>query len=115
MREGPQARLARSRLNRLFDLIEARLGGGDLSLRTLAAEAGMHPHYLPRAFRRIVGQSPHQYVMTRRIERARRLLRDTDLTVAAIAAESGFSSQSHLCSHFKRATGVTPGEYRRCH
>jgi len=113
-RESPQHHLPRSRVGRLTDLIESRLAEGDLHLEDLAAEAGMHPQYLPRAFRRVFGVSPHQYVLQRRVERAKQLLRETDLTVAEVAARGGFASQSHLCMRFKRATGVTPRRYRDC-
>ncbi|HEX4277414.1 MAG TPA: helix-turn-helix transcriptional regulator, partial [Bryobacteraceae bacterium] len=60
-----------------------------------------------------VGQSPHQYVLTRRIERARELLRNTDLPVVDVALAAGFSSQSHLAHWFLRQVGISPAAYRR--
>jgi AraC family transcriptional regulator len=56
--------------------------------------------------------SPHQYVMQQRVERAKLILSKTDLAIAAIALQVGFSSQSHLTQHFKRFTGMTPKQVR---
>ena len=59
------------------------------------------------------GLPPHQYVIARRVERAKQLLRaGTDLALAEVAACAGFSDQSQFCQHFKRLTGVTPGQFR---
>jgi AraC family transcriptional regulator len=101
-------------LQRLADYIEAHLDE-DLSLDRLGAEAVLSPLYLIRAFKAAFGESPHQYVMARRIERAKTLLRATDTPVADIALACGFSSQSHLCNRFQRVVGTTPVAYRRVH
>jgi len=100
------------KMRRLVEFIEENLEG-DLSLHALAAEVEISPLYLARAFRAAVGQSPHQYVLTRRIERARELLRNTDLPVVDVALAAGFSSQSHLAHWFLRHVGVSPAAYRR--
>jgi AraC family transcriptional regulator len=97
---------------RLIDFIEANLEG-DLSLDSLAAEVSISPLYLPRAFKTAVGQSPHQYVLKRRIERARDLLTQTDAPIADVALAAGFSSQSHLSNWFLRVVGMPPAEYRK--
>jgi AraC-like DNA-binding protein len=56
---------------------------------------------------------PHQYVIMRRVERARQLLQaGTDLSLAEVAGCAGFSDQSQFCHHFKRLVGVTPGQFR---
>ena len=81
----------------------------------MAAEVDLSPLYLVRAFRSTVGQSPHQYVVTRRVELARRMLRDTQTPIADIALMTGFSSQSHLSNWFRRIVGVSPAAYRRHH
>jgi AraC family transcriptional regulator len=60
-----------------------------------------------------VGQSPHQYVLARRIERAKELLRTTELPIIDVALSAGFSSQSHLSHWMLRHTGVSPAVYRR--
>jgi AraC family transcriptional regulator len=99
-------------MKRLVEFIEENLEG-DLSLEAMAAEVLVSPLYLPRAFKAAVGQSPHQYVLGRRIERAKQLLRSTDSPVVDVALASGFSSQSHLANWFLRLVGVSPAAYRR--
>lgn len=106
--------LSRARVRRLLDYIEQHLGE-DLSLEALAAEVSLSPLYLVRAFRSAVGQSPHQYVVARRVEHARRLLTATTLPIAEISLATGFSSQSHLTNWFRRLVGVSPAAYRRHH
>lgn len=84
----------------------------DLSLERLAREANVSPHAFSAAFVRTVGMTPHRYVLSRRIERAKALLRDTDASIADVALRTGFASQSHLAAVFRRALAVTPREYR---
>jgi AraC family transcriptional regulator len=103
--------LTARRLQRLFAYIEAHLGE-DLRLHRLGAAVELSPFYLARVFKARTGQSPHQYVLERRIARARQLLRDTSLPVAEVAAATGFSSQSHLSTWFRRRVGVSPAAYR---
>jgi AraC family transcriptional regulator len=104
--------LSQGRIRRLLDYIEAHLGE-DVSLQSMAAAVELSPLYLSRAFRATVGESPHQYVIARRVERAKRLLRDTEASIAEIAFASGFSSQSHMSTWFRRLVGVSPAAYRR--
>lgn len=104
--------IANWKMRRLKEFIESNLEQ-NLSLTALAQEIGISPLYLPRAFKNAFGQSAHQYVLSRRIERAKDLLRNADLTVAEISAATGFSSQSHLSDWFSRNVGVTPAVYRR--
>ena len=100
------------RMRRVLEFIEENLDG-DLSLEAMANEVGLSPLYLARAFKSAIGQSPHQYVLTRRIERAKDLLRNTDMLIVDVALSSGFSSQSHLSHWFLRQLGVSPAVYRR--
>jgi AraC family transcriptional regulator len=100
------------RVTRVQALIEDALDE-DLSLERLAAEAGIGTHAFSAAFVRAIGVSPHRYVVQRRIERAKRLLRESELPVATIAAQTGFASQSHLATVFKKVVGMTPGQYHR--
>jgi AraC family transcriptional regulator len=103
--------MSRGRIRKLRDYIEQHLAE-DLSLDTLAREAGLSPLYFARAFRLTVGESPHRYVVGRRVEHAKRLLRAGDAPIADIALTAGFSSQSHLSNWFRRIVGVSPGAYR---
>jgi len=104
--------IANWKMRRLKEYIQNNLDQ-DLSLDALAAEVTISPLYLSHAFKAAFGRSPHQYVLERRIERAKELLRNGDLPVAEIALATGFSSQSHLSSWFSRSVGMSPGTYRR--
>ena len=108
---SPQ-RIAGWRMRRLIEYIEENLDG-DLSLEAMAAEVEVSPLYLARAFKTAIGQSPHQYVLGRRLERAKELLRNTDTPIVDVALASGFSSQSHLSNWFVRLVGVSPAAYRK--
>jgi AraC family transcriptional regulator len=102
---------APGRMNHVRDLIESALAE-DLALERLANEAGIAPRAFSAAFTKVVGMPPYRYVILRRVERAKKLLRHTDLPISRIAFETGFSSQSHLASTFKRTVGETPAAYR---
>jgi AraC family transcriptional regulator len=108
---GP-ATLTRRKLSRVQDLIESRLDA-DLTLQELATAAGYSRSYFLRAFRATTGVTPHRYLLNRRIERARRSLGETEMSIAQIAYCCGFSSQAHLTVAFRKVCGLTPGEYRR--
>ena len=85
---------------------------GDLSLTRLAREAGLSPARLTELFAAAKGETPHRYIVARRIERAKQLLISTQFSIAEIALRTGFSSQSHLSDVFKRITGETPKVFR---
>jgi AraC family transcriptional regulator len=104
--------LSRPKLFRIQDLIESRLEA-DLTLQELAAEIGYSRSHFLRMFRAATGLTPHRYVLQRRIERARRLLREADISIAEVAYSCGFSSQAHLTLAFRKESGLTPAEYRR--
>ena len=103
--------LPRARLSRVIEYVEANLDR-EIALATLAETAGMSTHYFSELFKQSVHVSPHQYVLRRRIERARRLLGDPRVTVLEAAVRSGFSDQSHFTKIFRRIVGVTPTGYR---
>lgn len=109
---GESPTYAHAAVTRLTDYIEANLNS-DLNLDVLAQEASLSSFHLIRSFNNIVGVSPHQYVLTRRIERAKMMLRSTDIAIADIARSCGFSSQSHLSGRFQRVVGLSPFAYRR--
>ena len=100
------------RMRQLIEFIEANLDQ-PLTLDAMAGQIGLSPLYLARAFKAAVGQSPHQYVLARRIERAKELLRNTEMPIIDVALSVGFSSQSHLSHWMIRHSGVSPGVYRR--
>jgi AraC family transcriptional regulator len=100
------------RVRRVIDYIEAHLGE-DLSLLTVAAEAGMSPAHFAREFKRAMRTSVHKYLLGRRVESAAALLAATEQSVAEVALATGFSSQAHLTTAFQRLNGTTPAAYRR--
>ena len=103
--------LSPQRLQRVRDYVEAHLDE-DLSLTVLANIACLTPSHFSRSFKQATGVGPHRYVIQRRIECSKRLLRQTGRPLALIAQETGFADQSHLTQMFRREMGVTPGRFR---
>jgi AraC family transcriptional regulator len=96
--------------------VESRLreiAEGSPDLEELARQAGVHPVYLGRAFRKAYGCTPGHYLRRLRVLRAQRALAAADAEIADVAYAAGFCDQSHLNRVFKRQTGVTPGRYRK--
>ncbi len=104
--------LSPAALRRVQLFVEANLGGA-IYLHDLAARAALSPYHFARAFKTSAGMTPRTYVEHRRIEQAKRLLGESTQSLAEVAIEVGFGTQSRLTSIFKRRTGFTPGEYRR--
>jgi AraC family transcriptional regulator len=94
------------------DSIRDRCASG-LTIAEIAREADVHPVHLARAFRQYYASSPGDYLRRCRIERVRELLLTTDLPLAELSLEAGFSDQSQLTTAFRRATGTTPAAFRR--
>jgi AraC-like DNA-binding protein len=103
--------LTRTQLQQVLDYIQTHLDQ-DLSLAELAETLNLSPSYFATAFKQAIKVSPHQYVIQQRVERAKLMLSKTDLAIADIALQVGFSSQSHLNQQFKRLTGMTPKQIR---
>src|SRR5438128_3243009 len=98
-------------LLRAKDLADARYGE-PLAVGDLARTAGLSRAHFSREFRRAFGESPHAYLLTRRLERAAALLRATDRSVAAICFAVGLRSVGSFTTSFARAYGITPTAYR---
>jgi len=105
--------LDRRRLIRVREYIDANLEGGDLTIARLAKVASLSQFHFARAFKAAVGNSPHQYVSTHRLERAKELLTRGDQSLLDIAVALNFSSQANFTRAFRKGTGMTPGQYRR--
>ena len=100
------------RLKQALEFIEANLTA-ELTLTELAATAGLSVSHFRAGFRDSVGVPVHQYVIERRLERAKGLLMREDCSIAEVALASGFAHQSHLARHMQRATGLSPLQMKR--
>jgi AraC family transcriptional regulator len=100
------------RLRKVRDLMVTHLED-EFSLIRLAREAGMSEFHFSRAFKRTTGFKPSQYFIHLRMERARRLLRETNRSIIEIGLNVGYSSPSHFARIFRREVGISPSEYRR--
>ena len=110
MTPGPPAR----HLLRAKDLIDRRYRD-PLDVATLAEAAHLSPAHFSREFRRAFGEPPHQYLLTRRLERAAALLRNTDRSVADICLTVGLRSIGSFTTSFGRTFGLSPTAYRAAH
>jgi AraC-like DNA-binding protein len=104
--------LAAWQLRRVEEVIHGCLAD-DLSLAELAAVTDLSKSHFARAFRRSTGLPPHQYQLNARVDRAKHLLRRSDLTLTQIGLACGFKDQSQFIRAFRRLVGVSPGTWRR--
>lgn len=111
---GDRLHLSPVKLKRAIEFIDAELGRC-IGLQEIAAAAGLSPFHFSRVFKLTTGETPYQFVGSRRLERACRLLREDTLPLAELALCCGFASQSHFTAAFTTAIGVSPGRYRRQH
>ena len=108
----PEGGLSPRQLKRVVEHIEAHVDGR-LALAELAAVAGVSASHFKALFKRSTGLPVHQYVVRRRVERARLLLQEKAATIADVAAQTGFANQSHLARWMRRVAGVTPTDVLR--
>jgi transcriptional regulator of acetoin/glycerol metabolism len=99
-------------LKRVREYIEGHLADR-ISVERLAAIAGLSVYHFARTFKKSQGMTPHDYLLDRRIRRARALLDATDTALSEIALVTGFADQSHFARHFRQRIGVPPNAYRR--
>lgn len=104
--------LSRAQLGRVLELIDADLSG-DLTIAFLAKACGLSPGYFARGFRLSTGMPPHRWMLERRLDKAKDLIRSSRLTLAEISDLCGFASQSHMTRAFRKAHGLTPRAFRR--
>jgi AraC-like DNA-binding protein len=109
---GARGALAKWRLKRVFEHIDASLDG-PISLRDLANAAGLTRMHFAAQFRASTGFSPHHYVLRRRIARAQELLLNPELSIAGVALDVGFQTQAHFTVVFKKIVGETPNGWRQ--
>jgi AraC-like DNA-binding protein len=101
-------------LRRVLDFLSAHLSG-DPTVAELAHECGLSSGYFARAFRQTTGVTPHQWLIRKRVERARQLLLGNGLGLADIALVCGFVDQSHFTRVFAKFEGDSPGRWRQRH
>jgi AraC-like DNA-binding protein len=101
-------------LLRAKDVVDARFRE-PLDVPALARAAYLSPAHFSREFRRAFGETPHQYLLTRRLERAAAMLRNTDRSVADICLTVGLRSVGSFTTSFHRVYGISPTAYRAAH
>jgi AraC family transcriptional regulator len=116
VRKSAQIELSRAgfvdrRLRRAIEFMHDNFGR-ELALEEIATAAYLSEFHFARLFKQITGITPHVYLANLRIERARKLLAETQIPIIEIAAMVGYQSQSHFTKIFKSITGLTPREYR---
>lgn len=107
-----QKGLSRDRLSRALEVIHTSLDQA-LSLEMIANELGLDMHYFSRLFRDSMGITPYQYVLRQRVEKAKKLLRNRELSITEIAQECGFTNASQLAYHFRKFVGISPKTYQQ--
>jgi AraC family transcriptional regulator len=104
--------LGSARLRRIKELVRAKIED-DLSLDEMAESVGLSTAHFARMFRKSTGETPHQFVLRQRLERAKALLRAADARVLDVAVACGFKTQQHFAQVFRGVCGVSPTEYRQ--
>lgn len=100
------------RLRRAIEFMHDNCGR-ELSLAEIAGAAYLSEFHFARLFKKIMGVTPHSFLAALRIERARRLLAESDLPIVEVGASVGYAGQSHFTKVFREATGLTPRAFRR--
>ena len=104
--------LGPARLRRIRDLVHARMGE-ELSLYEMAQSVGLSTAHFARIFRKSTGETPHQFVLRQRLDRAKAMLRAPDARVLDVAVACGFKTQQHFAQVFRDACGISPTGYRQ--
>lgn len=109
---GTPMRLTGGPLSNAIDFMQANLERS-IGLPAIAGATGLSPSHFARQFRVTIGKAPHQYLMQLRVERAKRLLRESASSVVEVAFACGFANQEHMTRLFKQHCGTTPAAYRK--
>lgn len=104
--------LTPARLRRITELVQAKIDD-DLSLEEMAQSVKLSIGHFSHMFRKSTGQSPHQFVLRHRVERAKDFLRSPELRMLDVAVACGFKTQQHFARVFRQVCGVSPTEYRQ--
>jgi AraC family transcriptional regulator len=103
--------LGPARLRMVKDLVHAKIEE-ELTLVEMAQSVELSPAHFSRMFRKSTGETPHQFVLRTRIERAKEMLREAEMRVLDVAVACGFKTQQHFARMFRRISGASPTEYR---
>ena len=103
--------VAEASLRRVLEYIQANLDS-DLHLQELAEIADLSTFHFAKLFKQSTGCSPHQFVLQRRLERAKELLHNPHISLSEVSLRAGFADQSHLSNVFRRYVGQTPARFR---
>src|SRR5262247_4286540 len=104
--------LGSARLRRIKELVHAKMED-DLNLDEMAQSVGLSTAHFARMFRKSMGETPHQFVLRQRVERAKAMLRAADARVLDVAIACGFKTQQHFAQVFRGVCGISPTEYRQ--
>jgi AraC family transcriptional regulator len=100
------------RLRRIKELVDAKIED-ELSLDEMAQAVGLSTAHFARMFRKSTGETPHQFVLRQRLERAKAMLRAADARILDVAVACGFKTQQHFAQVFRGVCGISPTEYRQ--
>jgi AraC family transcriptional regulator len=103
--------LGAPRLRRIQELVQANMEG-ELTLDEMSQSVGLSTAHFSQMFRQSTGESPHQFVLRNRVERAKEMLQAAEMRVLEVAVACGFKTQQHFARVFRRVCGVSPTEYR---
>jgi AraC family transcriptional regulator len=109
-----RGRLLAWQARKVRDYIDSHITGSVLVADLCGLVQRSEGHF-SRSFKRTFGESPHSFVVRRRVELAAEYMLTTDASLSDIALRCGFTDQAHLCKHFRRAAGQTPAVWRRVH
>jgi AraC family transcriptional regulator len=107
----PSSGLTRNQARRVLEYIETNLSR-EITLREMAGIVDLSPYHFARMFKRTMSTAPHRYVLERRVERAKAMLRTTGASLIEISLSTGFCDQSHFTSTFRRIVGATPTRFQ---
>ncbi len=105
IRQHEQLRIARAYLDANYT--------SAITIHGVSREVALSPYHFIRLFYRAYKQTPHQYLIQRRIDRAKELLHSSDLSITDICLEVGFESLGSFSTRFRKATGLSPSDYRK--
>lgn len=108
---GEKALIAPFKLRRVVEYVDTHLADR-ITVAELAEISDLSTAYFARLFHQATGETPHHFILSRRIARVQELLADTPLDLATVAYRAGFSSHAHMTTAFKRKLGVSPAAYR---